>query len=103
MTSKDVARSIDDEVYKNYTQIQKDKATKLSNESQAYQTVGRKCFFCYNKITKKDASPPRQVYTSVIGVAHGDCLKYVMSKYPNRNILDFEGKVVRMRVEGSNL
>ena len=101
--TNDIARSIDGDVYRQLTQIQKEKATKLHSESQAYQTVGRKCYFCYSKITKKDASPPNQVYTSVIGVAHGDCLKYVMKKYPNRNILDFEGKIVRMRVEGANL
>ena len=102
MTS-DVASSIDDEAYKQLTQMQKERLAKLNQDSEAYALVGRKCFFCGVALEKKDVQPPRQAYESRIGVAHGDCLKYVMRKYPNRNILDFENKVVRMRVEGVNL
>ena len=101
--SSDLARSIDDDVYRNYTQIQKDKIQKLDKDGNAYQAIDQKCFFCKSVITKKDVLPPNQVYNSVLGSAHGQCLKYVVAKYPDQNILEFEGKVIRQRVEGLKL
>ena len=101
--SSDLARSIDDDVYRNYTQIQKDKIQKLDKDGNAYQAIDQKCFFCKSVITKKDVLPPNQVYNSVLGSAHGQCLKYVVAKYPDQNILEFEGKIIRQRVEGLKL
>lgn len=101
--TRDIARTIDDDAYRQLTQIQKDKLSQLNQDSEAYALVGRKCFFCGIALKREDVQPPKQAYESRIGVAHGDCLKYVMKKYPNRNILDFENKVIRMRVEGANL
>ena len=98
--TRDISKTIDDEAYRQLTQIQKDKLSKLHQDSEAYALVGRKCFFCGIALERKDVQPPRQAYESKVGVSHGDCLKYVREKYPNRNVLDFENKVVRMRVEG---
>ena len=101
--TRDLARTIDDAEYAALTQMQKDRLSKLNQDSEAYALVGRKCFFCGIALERKDVQPPKQAYESKLGVAHGDCLKYVMSKYPNRNVLDFENKIIRMRVEGANL
>ena len=101
--TSDLARSVDDDIYRQMTQLQKDKLQKLDKDGNAYQAIGVKCFFCKDIISKKDVLPPRQVYNSVLGSAHGDCLKYIVAKYPDHNILEFEGKVIRQRVEGLKL
>lgn len=101
--SKDVARVFDDDVFSSMTELQKERTRILNQDSEAYQLVGRKCFFCGVKLEKKDVMPPSQSYESTIGVSHGDCLKYVMKKYPNQHIEKFENKIIRMRVEGANL
>lgn len=103
LTSKDIARTIDDSVYRSMTELQKERTRILNQDSDAYQLVGKKCYFCKMKLKRVDVMPPSQAYESKIGVAHGDCLKYVIAKYPNQHIENFEGKIVRMRVEGAKL
>ncbi|MDA8040861.1 MAG: hypothetical protein MPJ22_00365 [Pirellulales bacterium] len=86
------------------TVAQRDAARLVDPDSVAYALIGKKCFFCKTKITKKDVTPPNECAESSLGhVTHGNCLNYIMAKYHDKRMVDLEGKVVRMRVEGTNV
>lgn len=73
----------------------------LNPDSPAYSHIDQKCEFCRNKLTKQDAVFPNKIMEAQNGeiAVHGDCLRYVMKKYPNVPITDLHGKIQRVRVQ----
>ena len=86
------------------TEDQKRIARKIDPDSAAYQLVGKKCYFCRTKITRKDITKPSQCFESSQGhVAHDNCFAYIMHKYPSVAMRELEGKISRIKVEGMNI
>ena len=86
------------------SQDQRDRARLVDPDSAAYALIDKKCFFCRTKIKKEDVTPPNECAESQLGhVAHVNCLKFIMEKYPTVPMSELEGKVGRLRVEGSNV
>lgn len=86
------------------TEEQKITARKIDPDSAAYALVGKKCFFCGTFITRSDITPPNECFeSSQDHITHGNCLNYVLKKFPDVPMLQLENKIVRMRVEGTGI
>ena len=72
----------------------------LNPDSPAYANIGKKCCFCRETFKKEDCVFPNKIMDSqtMEYSAHGNCLDYVMKKYPNVPINDLHGKIQRVRV-----
>lgn len=78
----------------------KDFVRKYSKDSLMYESIGHKCVFCRETITKNDVKWPRNTYKSPNGMyAHDNCVMYVADKYPYTPLSTLEGKINRIAVE----
>lgn len=87
-------------------QQEKDKYSILDTDGFNYSCIGRRCYFCKNVLTKRDVCHPNIIYQSSKYedlVSHGKCLAYTMEKYPDVPYTDLEGKIVRTKVDLSNV
>lgn len=99
----DLYDKVDRSKYSSLSEHDKQLIRKIHPDSDAYQNLDQKCVFCSSKITKKDMTLPNIVYDSAAGAAYGDCLQFVLKKYPDIPVNQLEGKIARIRVEQSNI
>lgn len=57
--------------------------------------VEERCQFCQEIITKEDTTLPNVIMESKLGsetlISHGDCLEYLMKKYPFKSVNESVG------------
>lgn len=98
LRSDGVGYTIDPKTWINLPEKLKNKLREIDPNSRAVSLIGEKCFFCKHEITKRDVTPPNQVYDSQLGhTCHGKCLDYIIKKYPQVPMNQLEGQIVRVK------